>query len=191
MSDTTNANPNSSQHPPPLTWSCNSPATHEHTTLQKYNGQSPAGGTTIKADTHEHDTHGTATTAVHLGQEKERTCFAVLRGSKLATRAHWFFPYFIMAALRISSSLFFLLEATAERAAMVKRHKRQHHMAVRRCGISERGVPRRLQRRHFAGGPTRVYKYTTKMACAHTIFLLSLRLAWLRERGARQAVPFA
>ena len=34
-------------------------------------------------------------------------CFADFRVSKLATRAHWHFPYFMTAALRISSSVFF------------------------------------------------------------------------------------
>ena len=34
-------------------------------------------------------------------------CLADLRTSNEEHRAHWFFPYFITAALRISSSLFF------------------------------------------------------------------------------------
>jgi hypothetical protein len=36
-------------------------------------------------------------------------CFAVLRGSSDDTRAHWHFPYFMTAAFKISSSVFFLL----------------------------------------------------------------------------------
>ena len=34
-------------------------------------------------------------------------CFADLRTSSEEMRAHWFLPYFITAALRISSSVFF------------------------------------------------------------------------------------
>mmetsp|Transcript_47895 Transcript_47895/g.97894 ORF Transcript_47895/g.97894 Transcript_47895/m.97894 type:complete len:225 (-) Transcript_47895:190-864(-) len=34
-------------------------------------------------------------------------CFEDLRESKLAIRDHWFFPYFMTAAFRISSSVFF------------------------------------------------------------------------------------
>lgn len=35
------------------------------------------------------------------------TCLHVFLGSSDETRAHWFMPYFMTAALRISSSLFF------------------------------------------------------------------------------------
>ena len=47
-------------------------------------------------------------------------CLADLRESREAMRDHWFLPYFITAALRISSSVFFHTPPAARAYASVR-----------------------------------------------------------------------